>query len=326
MAIGNIPEAKWTWVPIAKTACGNGSETGIGVNPSSKSKSLLVFLKGGGGCWTQSQCSPSCKSPPEPICAANIGGYDQKNFGAVVWQAGNVFDRQSNTNPFRDFDFVFVPYCSGDLHASDAKAAYGTEHRGRANIREILKRLVPTFCDADRVVLAGSSAGGFGTVWNYEQLADAFPGVPVHMIDDSGPPLSKAKMPLQTTMWSAWGAAAFDPKGCAACASGWDAWIPYLANKYPKGRFSLLSPLWDVSIGPVFGAPINTAQSFKAAMNEFADTVIEPLPNARVFFVDEAGHTYLQKPIDKTSDGVTLAEFLGKQISGDSSWKSVRPK
>jgi hypothetical protein len=103
------------------------------------------------------------------------------------------------------------------------------------------ERLARTFCNASRVVLTGSSAGGFGSVFEYAQVAQAFAPTRVDRVDDSGPPLDVDAMALQTTMRTAWSSAVNDPPGCRGCT--WDQLIPLLSSAHPEARFSLLSRL-----------------------------------------------------------------------------------
>ncbi|WP_438039336.1 hypothetical protein [Sorangium sp. So ce128] len=46
----------WTWVPFSNAFCANGDTTGIGVNLTSKSKRVVVYLEGGGACWDEDTC------------------------------------------------------------------------------------------------------------------------------------------------------------------------------------------------------------------------------------------------------------------------------
>src|SRR5262245_55134744 len=41
------PSDQWTWIPFDDAFCGNGTTTGIGVNPTTKSTRVLIFLEGG---------------------------------------------------------------------------------------------------------------------------------------------------------------------------------------------------------------------------------------------------------------------------------------
>jgi hypothetical protein len=163
-------------------------------------------------------------------------------------------------------------------------------------------------------------------VLNYDRVAQRWAPVRVDLVDDSGPPLSVDMMPLQATMRASWGAAATAPAGCAACASGWDAFFPYLSTTYPDARMSFVSALADVSVGPFFGGPIATPEGFAAALNAFADDVLAPLPNVRVFYVAAFHHIYTGEPLGGTvSAGISLASFLDAQLSDDPQWVSVRP-
>ena len=44
------------------------------------------------------------------------------------------------------------------------------------------------FARVDRVLLSGSSSGGFGSIYNFDQVQEAFLGVKVNLLDDSGIP------------------------------------------------------------------------------------------------------------------------------------------
>jgi hypothetical protein len=323
------PEDKWTWVPFPESRCGYGTSTGIGINPSSKGKKLLIFLMGGGGCFDAQSCAPSCNPQVHGHCARNLAGYDATTLAtelAVFFKPGSIFDRTSPSNPLRDHSWVFVPYCTGDFHSGSTLSSYNVHHVGFSNMAAFLPRIAATFCPVESVLLAGSSAGGFGAVFNYHQVKAAFGSTRVDLVDDSGPPLAVQSMPLQTTMRAAWGAAANAPSGCGECAKGWDAFLPFVAGAWPDARLSLVSSLHDVSIGPYFGGPIATPSGFQAALNTFADQVVAPLANARVYYVNDYHHTYLGDVLAGTvSKGVPLGTFLEQQIDASATWASVRP-
>src|SRR5205085_8480357 len=263
--------------------------TGLAINTAPGSKKLLIFLLGGGACYDAKTCATSCDPKVNGLCAQNLDGYEK---GLVHEQLtslprGTIFDRRGESNPFTAYNWVFVPYCTGDFHTGAKVATYGTLHFGAKNLDVFLARLAPTFSDTERVVLAGASAGGFGAVFNYERVKKAFGNVRVDLIDDSGPPMSANDMPLQSTLFAAWGAKEAIPPDCDDCKDGWDRFIPFLAKKYPEARFSLLSSLRDPSIGPAFAGPIATPDGFTKALLAFDDAVLEPLPNARAFLVDD---------------------------------------
>jgi hypothetical protein len=189
------PDKQWTWIPFDDSTCRDGSPAGISVSLNAASKKVMLYLEGGGACFDVSTCA----SNPAAIAAkmpADTG----------------VFDRTQADNPVADWNFVYVPYCSGDVHIGDAQdvtipGVTGVQQfHGRSNLEAFLKRVVPTFAKADQVLLTGVSAGGFGASSNAEFVQDKFGAIPVTMIDDSGPGFSQQFLPkcefdLQRMYW-----------------------------------------------------------------------------------------------------------------------------
>ncbi|HTQ46108.1 MAG TPA: pectin acetylesterase-family hydrolase, partial [Polyangiaceae bacterium] len=183
------PADQWTFVPFSNAFCGNGASTGIGINPHAGATRVLVYLEGGGACWSELTCYTTMTA------AYFTTGYSAQDFATEstdttnLAQPGGFFDRTASANPFKDYSFVYVPYCTGDIHAGNNVATYGTNmghHVGYANMTAYLSRIVPTFPGMQRVVLAGSSAGGYGALFNWWQTQQAFGSVRVDLIDDSG--------------------------------------------------------------------------------------------------------------------------------------------
>src|ERR1700722_18815468 len=119
----------WTWVPFADASCANGTPTGLGVNLTGKPGArALIYLEGGGACWSDVTCYTF-------MTAVNFStGYGEANFTADTASElalpGGFFDRTAAANPFKDYDYVYVPYCTGDIHAGNNVYAYpsGTAH------------------------------------------------------------------------------------------------------------------------------------------------------------------------------------------------------
>ncbi|HUB09484.1 MAG TPA: pectin acetylesterase-family hydrolase, partial [Myxococcales bacterium] len=189
--ITGLNPMQWTWVPIDGAICRDGSATGIGVNLNPNSNKLMIFLEGGGACFNIVTCADNDSTVP-------FGASEfQTNFGPGALEASaGVFNRSDPANPMADWSFVYVPYCTGDIHGGNAPDG-GTSDGvgpeafvGYHNMTLDLARLVPTFTSLNEVLLTGVSAGGFGALLNYDQVAAAFSGVPVELLDDSGPPMS----------------------------------------------------------------------------------------------------------------------------------------
>lgn len=310
---------QWTWVPFSDAFCGNGSTTGLGVQPTTRSDKLLIYLEGGGACWDALTCNIL-------NTASNLNGYGASSFGSGP--GSGIFNRADTDNPFRDYSFVYVPYCTGDVHAGDNVASYGTRHVGFANMTAFLKRIAPTFAASSQVVLSGSSAGGFGALWNFVQTQQAFGATHVDLVDDSGPPLRPPYMgiSLQQTWNTVWGLTKTMPAQCPTCntADGLHNLVPTIAAMYPDHRLALISSQQDQVISTFFG--IGGLQ-MQTGLDDFADVVAAPLANFKVFYVTGSHHTWLgENPVGKTTTaGVTLSAFLRREVTGDAAWASVRP-
>ncbi len=115
----------------------------------------------------------------------------------VVAAAGNqgLFSTSAD-NPVGDYNMVYVPYCTGDLHGGSFPASPGLisqgveglqQFVGHQNVERALALLDEGLDAPGKVLLTGSSAGGFGTLLNFGAVADTFTDSDLFLVDDSGP-------------------------------------------------------------------------------------------------------------------------------------------
>jgi hypothetical protein len=165
---------RWVWIGDPEMRCADGSEGGFAVNFTDRSRELVVYLLGGGVCYDLATCTVD-----QPLLQG-LGDEPLEFLFGPGAAGGNVgiFDRSDATNPFRRSNFVVLPHCTGDGHAANRVSTYPplapVMQVGYANVTAALRRIVPTFRDASRVVFAGFSAGGIGVGVNYHQFASAF--------------------------------------------------------------------------------------------------------------------------------------------------------
>lgn len=318
-------DSTWQFQEVEGAFCANGSKTGIGISKGT-SKRLTVFLEGGGACWNEAYCYLA----PQ---ASNLDGFDKTKFDARIAKVDkSLLDRTAANNPFKDDSFVYIPYCTGDVHSGDKEQKYSpdnariTKHVGRKNIEADLKVIQPLFKDVERVELTGSSAGGFGAALNYWRFKAAFGATRVDLVDDSGPPF-----PIDViSNWSEWVAAwdlygNIDP-GCTACREGDKAdkiteLLPYYAKTNTGARFSLLSYDKDPTIRQFFGISPGT---FKTTLEEITKAQFDTLPNAKAFEITGETHTMLGDLTTKSGDK-ELGAWLTDQVSDSATWATVRP-
>jgi hypothetical protein len=312
---------EWSWVPFDDSSCANGKPTGIGINRGSSDK-LVIYLEGGGACWDSTTCYVL-------KTATNIeSGFDKAAFEARMTSAnlkGGHMDRDSETNPFKDASFVYVPYCTGDVHSGSKEGNYDgnvTKHVGRKNIEAFLKRIVPTFDTVSRVVLTGSSAGGFGAAVNFWRVSHAFgTKVRVDLIDDSGPPFPSDKMKYIASWKTAWDLDAALPPGCDSCKDDLTTTIGYYSKQYPKSRVALLSYDKDSVIRRFFDLD---ESAFSTTLTSVVSEAFDGTPNARAFVVSGDKHTMLGA-LSTSTGSVTVASWLATMQDDSATWASTKP-
>ncbi|MFO0558329.1 MAG: pectin acetylesterase-family hydrolase [Polyangiales bacterium] len=324
----------WQWVPVPEARCMNGTPTGFGVNFSRGSNRLLIVLEGGGACFDAATCA---------VGTLHADGFNEATFRTVLVAlgSGGTFNRAANNNPFASWNYVFIPYCSGDIHGGDVErsAVTGRAHLGYRNMGQFLARIRATFPSLGSVVIAGSSAGGFGAAWNYDRTARVFAPTPVHLLDDSGPIFSSTylKPCLMNQFRAAWNLTNTMPAGCVACRAP-DAsmleTLRFVLRRYPDRRFGLISSDWDEVIrtfmsygyNPSCNAPgIFPPGDFTTALLELRTNIGGEFATFKTFMIPGNVHTWLMTDLQFATriDGVSLAEWSGQLAYGDAQWRDI---
>lgn len=326
---------EWVWVEVPGATCRDGSPTGFGVRRNPASDKLFIYFEGGGACFSAL------------TCGLNPASYGEGNFG--TWSNGGgrsgIFDAENDDNALRDWNAVYVPYCTGDVHAGDAAdsdvpgptAPKGQAFVGYRNVGLYLDRIVPTFPNLTKVLVTGSSAGGFGATYNFDRIAQAFCPTPAVLIDDSGPAMSDEYLApcLQTRWREVWGLDATLPAGCADC-SGADgggivnAWT-YLANRYPETRLGLLSTEQDNTIRLFYGFGENdcanldgivpiamSGTKFAEGLEDLRQNYLTGSPVWSTYYAPGMSHTFLGGSgyTSTTVDDVPLTEWVREMVEG----------
>ena len=319
------PAETWTWAGFPTSACGNGAPTGLGVNLTTRSKDLLIYLQGGGACWNALSCEYTATNLKE--------GYDGAAFAAEGQLQAPPFSRVAMNNPFKDMSFVFVPYCTGDVHAGDAVKDYPAfvqgpinipartvSHKGGKNMEAFLLRLKDTFPDAQRVFISGSSAGAYGAQLNFERVRATWPDAQVHLLADCGQTVTPAGT-LFGEWLAAWNLAV--PADCTDCGTNFAKYPQYLHAKYPASRFGLLAYTQDNTLRQFSGLDATT---FQQRTLELTASAYDPTSNAKYFVLAGATHVMLGDFFTLQSPGgVKLVDWTAGLVSGAPAWQSVKP-
>ena len=292
--------------------CINGTEYSMATRDQG-SDELLIFLEGGGACW-----STFCQATQQVETGIPKNG---------------ILDPDLPGNPVATWNTVYVPYCDGGLHASDADNDYDGDgqvesfQRGLHNLSAALDVAVSAFPAPKRILLAGNSAGGFGTTYALPLVRTLYPDVPIELINDSGVGVSVPGDPdYIRLLLSDWNAEAFFPPSCETCI-GADGHI----TDYHKWQLAqddnlqlgMMSYKQDFVIGNVF-LQIGGAAFEEALLEEMADLEAAYPERVHSFIADGTDHTFLQKDLGITAGGVSVLDWVTAMLDGSADWQSTR--
>jgi Pectinacetylesterase len=176
---GGSASAAGRWereVPGGDCQCADGSEFSFWVREADPEK-VVLFFQGGGACFSAETCRVG-------------GGTSKLTTGPADDPTGKdgVWDFDNPANPFSEHSFVFVPYCTGDVHLGTKTQAYSPEvtiqHKGFVNGSAALDHLVDTFPDATELVVTGESAGSIPSPLYGGLAADRLPDAEVTVLAD----------------------------------------------------------------------------------------------------------------------------------------------
>jgi hypothetical protein len=150
---------------------------------------LVMYYQGGGACWEQLTCGYYAPGIP-PTCKTTVDQSDNPNN-----QSSGFGNLSNSSNPFKDWNIVFVPYCSCDIHYGDAVQDYinfdpakpvHVVHHGFHNAKVAEKWAREHFVNPDMVFVTGSSAGAYGAVYNAPLLEKVWPASQFRVLGDAG--------------------------------------------------------------------------------------------------------------------------------------------
>jgi hypothetical protein len=305
---------KWTnhfFDPAAEQAlCLAGGEYQVSVHHGS-SQDVLLYLQGGGACWDYLTCHVVRTALTEANGAGESG----------------IIALDDPRNPFRDFDVVYAPYCDGSVFSGDATVDYQgirTFHHGLWNLSVAVDAVKREFPDARRIVLAGSSAGGYGTFAGYGVLRAAFPDTEIVIFNDSGPGLQNpaAAEDVQNRVRN-WDFTKRIPATCTECDPQFTFLLDWALVRDPSLRVALYSYEQD---GTISGFLDLDGPSYEALLFDVTGEVRRRHPDRfQRFFPIGRQHTILQYPefYSQTVNGVAIRDWTQAFLDEDPSWTDV---
>lgn len=306
------------------------------------SNKLLIYYQGGGACWNALSCGiPTCRGLPDE----NLDEFASEGF----------FDSDDERNPFRDWNIVFVSYCTCDIHFGDATPAYvdgaePTRHLGFHNAKVAEKWAREHFLNPDVVFVTGSSAGAYGAWFHGPLLHEVWPASQMHVLADAGNGvITEDFLENEFGVWN------FAPnlpdidgvREAITEGGGITAYTAAVANEFPETNWAHYTTLYDGSPGGQSGfynvmlndsSPAATLRWWDASC-AFAEVALEQAvqtfdavpENYRYYFGTGSEHTVFRFPKVYTDDagGVPLlvdwvSAMLDSSASGrNPAWQNV---
>jgi hypothetical protein len=214
----------WERVALPGTKCGNGSQYKFFVHKTS-SPNLLFFFEGGGACWDYDTCSGRAgilgAANPNGIADDYMTQFTAKYVSPIVNGADPGIPGRSRTDlATKDWNIVYMPYCTGDVHIGNRQTTYldttggqpplTWNHAGYTNTTAAVSYAHAQFPSVNKLLVTGFSAGGTATAAAYYFVRRGINPGRGYYLDDSGPVFpapsaSSLSRPLHTQIRAAWG-------------------------------------------------------------------------------------------------------------------------
>jgi hypothetical protein len=296
------------------------------------SNNLVIYFQGGGACWDSMNCLYAHtyyeEVPPIEMFA------NTKGMG--------IFDTDNPRNPFKEWSFVYIPYCTGDIHwgANDQTYedyldlipgvdSWTIQHRGFVNFQVVLKWIKDNFTGPDKIFVTGSSAGGYGAILGFPYIKEAFPLSRVYVLGDGANGVvgedfkekSISNWNIQLPKW-------IFKKGYTPDLTIADIYTK-IAARYPLSKLAQYTTAWDWNQTFFYNVMRNLEDPIKWGdyssvwcdwhdqMLGYTHETAEKAPNYRYYIAAGTVHTILMTSpefYNEKSAGVTFVDWVNAMV------------
>lgn len=309
-------EEGWnTLIPAGETMCAHSEDYKFFVREAEQeeaaSSNLMIYFQGGGACWSILTCGgEGTFDPSVGTLEEELGGYR------------GIFNFENPDNPVADYTFVFIPYCTGDVHIGNAEANYLTtriQHKGFVNTSAVLDWVYENYPSPENIIIAGTSAGAYGSIFYAPFIMNQYPDSRITQIADAGVGTTPAG-------WNAlqiWGiydnfSDEFENMESLTPENFTNANLyRAAAAAYPQHTFSQFTTALD-EVQVYFYSITARNDPWQARMYAILDE-LETLPNFRSFIAGGKEHVILPRPEFYTYavDGVRFRDWFADLIAGE---------
>jgi hypothetical protein len=307
----------WTVIaPGGDTLCARGTPYYFFVREGS-SERLLIEFQGGGACWNGLTCG--VMSTFNDSVAPDVTAHNP-----VVPTGIHDFDNPDN--PFADYDVVFVPYCTGDVHMGNSVVTYevGAEtyeihFNGNTNASAALDWTYTNFSDPEAVFITGCSAGALGSSFHAPSIMAHYTGVPaVQLGDAAGGYRGDLTRQVET-----WGTASVLPdlsafEGMTAADLDFSQFYIFAGETFPQNQFAQSNTSAD-EVQSTFITLGGTGEPFDIALSANLGAIDRALDNFASYTAWGSEHCILPHPTFYTYqvNGVRFRDWVAALEAGE---------
>jgi len=291
------------------------------------SDNLIIYFGGGGVTWDE-ESADNPITVGKYLFSSDPGNYFRSIPAFFPTTLGGVLEADNPDNPFNDWNVVVIPYATGDFHAGNT-ATETMKYNGQENVRlslEWIRQTMPV--DPSKLLIAGSSAGGFGAAFWTPTVAQLYPDSAVYSFSE-GNQLPSDKWPaVSADLWGADWQATF---GYEPGANLFETAVT--ANREMEGENVVFLDSNTTADGTLlaFWAKINDRDAdvdvWSAAMRASMSRLSQTVPNYFFYLTDDGAdeqtgltpHTLLSLPEFYTTveGGVPFTEWLATAVIDD---------
>jgi hypothetical protein len=294
--------------PLSETGCVFGEEFFVLVRSGSDPMKTVFWMNGGGACW-----------PDQEACA--------NHFNLDRWNPESKLASQDEHNPVKDWNFIFVPSCDGSFFMGDHQADYSKDgktdhiHWGLRNTSAGAALVKSLFPETQKILIAGCSAGGYGTLIAAPLLRLQFPNASIYVFNESGPGLFD---PAQAKTWQdvrdAWGLEAVPPVECPRCRDQLIYLYSWMLEHDPNFRVGLFSSYQDSVIGNIYLGMSSSA--FKDLLLSTTNEIHATYPETfKRYFIQGSAHCVTD--YNRQLEGVSIFDWIAALIQEKTDWVEV---
>jgi len=325
-AIAGAPDLAPGWTKIepgGETICSRGTPFVYFVHPGTVNR-LVVYFQGGGACWDNTTCS---------LGRIFKEAADDRDNPAQA--AEGILDLENPDNPFKDWSFVFIPYCTADIHWGNNTKTYKSggqdvviHHKGFVNASAVLDWIQDSFEQPEKIFVSGCSAGSYGSIMGAAHIHKLYPDVPLYQLGDAGAGVNTGDFFKNSS--SNWNIEDSRLDWIPAPDGSWeevsslaDLYIA-VANYYPNDRWSQYNAAHDQIQALMYSAMGGTADDWAELMLASIQEIQDSAPNFHSYTAPGAIHCITGDDIFYTREvnGVRFRDWVDAMVN-DAAWDDV---